>query len=1833
MIRNRSTHTSIHWLQMATTFAAVLVLCIVLPTIASGASSKDNSHRLTAQSRRSLRAARQHRGLPPGTPVPGWAKLKGQHPYFMPVPAAGHSQSSHHFQGASTTGLGKESGGPGDESGAEEGGIEPSGHGIKTEGSGKNALGLRCESGYCPPPPLRWYGGFVQLAPEVHLIFWGSNWNKEPGTAARTAVTKMFEGLRNSEYQEILSQYFDSTGHILSWAVEIDSYTDTGVAAPSNVNHESIENEMLAAIAAHSPNWGWSDNEQYIVMPAPGTSYESEFAEEFCAYHSYDEKNHVYSFVPYMGDEPFSGRCRSGGQIGIVETMTKSASHEYAESATDPIWYDSPGWMDFEGYEISDICSTAPDELPNGSFVSGQYDNHQNKCSIADYNPPNVMALTDTASNVGEHAATINATIYPEQSATTYKFEWGTTTSYGNTVPLSGETSAGSSPGGVGVSTELTGLTRDQVYHYRVRAKNGWGTTYGEDRTFVPSVWSIHPQAEPERDGTSWLNDISCVSSGQCTTVGWAYNSKISPEPNALYSYSGSGSSWQAHAMAMPEAWVYPEDEGVSCSSANACTATGQAKAGGIWIPIAERWNGSSWSVQSVPSPGGGPSNLRDVSCASSSDCIAVGYTKTAEGIWISYSAHWNGSSWSNLSTPSGNEAVDSELRDVSCATTSFCVAVGWYYPASGGGEKPLIETWNGSSWSLQTPARTNGRIYGVSCSSTQFCMAVEGPSIETWNGAKWSTENVVTPPETSSFYLEGVSCVSAAYCMVSGGAYPKAGGRAYTLVETRSEGSWRVSPTPHESEYARNELWGVSCTETTGCAAVGGSKAGGGFNILLETKLDLRPTIKAETSASYPGPGKATLKGGLNPHGFASHYHVEWGTEAEFKKGEYNHRAPLSVDASSGAAETDTAVEQTIEGLKGKSLYHYRFVAESPEGKAIGADHSLTTPEWPPVLSAVEASEISTAGAHVSGTVNPKGFEAKYRFEYVNAAHYEVSGYTSAKKAPISDGTVASSSEPVAVSQTLKELEPHTTYHVRLEASSDGGTAYGEDKTFTTLRAISAPTYSSSFGSRGTGNGQFTNPWGIAVDPSGNVWISDSIANRVQKFNSKGEYQCQIGTKGTGDGQFINPHGIAADASGNVWVADAGNRRMQKIGPACEYLSKFGSSGTGDGQFSPMGGAAIDPSGNIWVADGELFRIQKFNSKGEYLAKCGSSGTGDGQFEEEPLSIAADVDGNVWVGFEATRIQKFNSKCEYITKFDKTSSGAPSSFVPRSVAIDPAGNLWVPSYTSHNVSGFFPEGEYMAKFGQLGTGAGQFTTPQGIAAAADGTLWVIDHSGSADRIEKWVPGAAYPVETGQASQLKATEATLKGKVNPQSVATSYQFEYGATAAMNNAIPATPKSIGSGSSPVAVSETLNGLDAGVTYYYHLVATSEKGTTYGETRHFTTLKPENTALPVISPATPFQNVPETTTKGTWLGATSYSYQWQRCNGEGKSCSNISGATSSTYMPVEADIGQTLLVKVTGSAESGASSTVSSAVTGKVVAAGTAAAYTLTKGSHPYGIVAGPDSNLWFTNAATAKIGKITTSGTITSYSLPAGSSPANMAAGPDGKLWFAESGTSKIGKITTSGTITEYALPAESKPNGITAGPDGNLWFTNSKTSKVGKITTSGTITEYALPAGSGPTRITAGPDGNLWLVEGTTAKIAKITTSGTITEYPVPSKVTPVGITAGPDGNLWFTVFGLNKIGKITTSGTITEYALPATSFPEGIAAGPDGNLWFVDWGAHAKIGRITTSGTITEFAAPAELSHMRGIVAGPDNRMWFTAEEGGIPEEGGVDRIGAIVP
>lgn len=186
--------------------------------------------------------------------------------------------------------------------------------------------------------------------------------------------------------------------------------------------------------------------------------------------------------------------------------------------------------------------------------------------------------------------------------------------------------------------------------------------------------------------------------------------------------------------------------------------------------------------------------------------------------------------------------------------------------------------------------------------------------------------------------------------------------------------------------------------------------------------------------------------------------------------------------------------------------------------------------------------------------------------------------------------------------------------------------------------------TPTSTWGSYGSDKGKLNYPTGLAVDSSGNIYVSDTGNNRIQKFTSNGKYLTQWGgkTTGSGNGEFDNPLGVAVDSSGNVYVADTKNNRVQKFTSYGKYLIQWGNSGNGNGQFFDPCGIAIDSVDNIFVVDYGNNRIQKFNSSGEYLSQWGRWGVFDGEFIG-PSGITVDSTGIVYVtDGGSNRIQRF---------------------------------------------------------------------------------------------------------------------------------------------------------------------------------------------------------------------------------------------------------------------------------------------------------------------------------------------------------------------------------------------------------------------------------------------------------------------------------------------------------------------------------------------------------------------------------------------------------------
>jgi streptogramin lyase len=274
-------------------------------------------------------------------------------------------------------------------------------------------------------------------------------------------------------------------------------------------------------------------------------------------------------------------------------------------------------------------------------------------------------------------------------------------------------------------------------------------------------------------------------------------------------------------------------------------------------------------------------------------------------------------------------------------------------------------------------------------------------------------------------------------------------------------------------------------------------------------------------------------------------------------------------------------------------------------------------------------------------------------------------------------------------------------------------------------------------WGTNGTGDGQFNTPVGIAIDASGNIYVTDTNNLRIQKFNANGQFITKWGSWSSGDGQFQHPQGVTIDTSGNIYVVDT-NHRIQKFNANGQFITKWGLQGSGDGQFQQPLGVTVDTNGNIYVADYGNHRIQKFNVNGQFVTKWGSRGSGDGQFQY-PADVVVDASGNIYVtDTNNHRIQKFNANGQFITKWGSWGSGDGQFRQPLGVTVDTNGNIFVTDVGNSRVQKFNANGQFVTKWGAQGSGDGQFLSPLDVVVDVSGNVYVVD--ADSHRIQKFAP-------------------------------------------------------------------------------------------------------------------------------------------------------------------------------------------------------------------------------------------------------------------------------------------------------------------------------------------------------------------------------------------------------------------------------------------------------------------------------------------------------------
>lgn len=358
--------------------------------------------------------------------------------------------------------------------------------------------------------------------------------------------------------------------------------------------------------------------------------------------------------------------------------------------------------------------------------------------------------------------------------------------------------------------------------------------------------WKLQSTPNQSDALTNYLNAVSCSSAGACMAVGTYYGFAQNSPPEVLAEV-WNGTKWSILFPGNPPHATNTYLNGVSCASATKCIAVGTYEnSAHIDVTLAEIWNGTTWTIQPTPNPN--PSNgsqLSAVSCRSVTLCVAVGNYATAVGS-PTFSELWNGTKWTLEATASPAGATGSQLSGVSCTSATACTAVGGYSNSSVASE-PLVESWDGTTWTVQaTPSVAGGTypfLYSVSCSSGAACTAVgtyndasAGALIEMWNGTNWT---IKTPPTLPSTFvrLSGVSCTAANACTAAGD-YTNSSSVDLPLAEAWNGTDWTIQATPSPSGASGSSLVGVSCTAATVCTGVGNYTSSSGVRTtLVETE------------------------------------------------------------------------------------------------------------------------------------------------------------------------------------------------------------------------------------------------------------------------------------------------------------------------------------------------------------------------------------------------------------------------------------------------------------------------------------------------------------------------------------------------------------------------------------------------------------------------------------------------------------------------------------------------------------------------------------------------------------------------------------------------------------------------------------------------------------------------------------------------------------------------------------------------------------------------------------------------------------------------------------
>jgi hypothetical protein len=372
--------------------------------------------------------------------------------------------------------------------------------------------------------------------------------------------------------------------------------------------------------------------------------------------------------------------------------------------------------------------------------------------------------------------------------------------------------------------------------------------------------------------------------------------------------------------------------------------------------------------------------------------------------------------------------------------------------------------------------------------------------------------------------------------------------------------------------------------------------------------------------------------------------------------------------------------------------------------------------------------------------------------------------------------------------------------------------------------QATEVHVFAGSFGSEGSGPGQFNGPDGLAVnDATHDVYVVDRHNDRVQELNSTGSTVIgEFNGSSAPTGAFSEPTQIAIDNSTNpldpskedVYVVDRGHGVIDKFNASGAYEGQL--TGTPKGPFKPgerngITGVAVDPSGLVWVGVAEEGPIYSFNDAlaNHFLSEVPA------EFGGTAENLGVDAEDNLYFYLGGGAVAQVNSAGGTVSA---PFGGDREAF---RLAVDPTGReVYLDNESA--IEAFSLDGARIESFGSGHIAGPLSPISSGVAVdGSNGTVYVTD---SEDRVLIFDAVHLPTVSIGVVTEQESRSLTLNGTVDPEGLpVTSCVFEYGPTSAYGQSAPCSPANPGAGPSPVAVSVHLTGLTPEISYHYRLVA--------------------------------------------------------------------------------------------------------------------------------------------------------------------------------------------------------------------------------------------------------------------------------------------------------------------------------------------------------------------------------------------------------------------------